>query len=163
MSDLYDRDFLLWTQEQAAALRRAEAAHVNLPLDWENLAEEIESLGKSLRRELASQIRRVLRHLYKLEASPSSDPRAGWHSSIRDARADIEYVLAESPSLRREVGNLIAKQARIAAELAADDLAQHGETSDAVWSRLSAGGFSSEQVLGDWFPEATAPGLHHPS
>jgi len=46
-SDLYDYDFFLWTQEQAAALRRAKDS--NLPLDWENLAEEIESLGKSER------------------------------------------------------------------------------------------------------------------
>ena len=60
----YDRDFLLWTEEQAAALRRAKNS--NLPLDWENLAEEIDSLGKSVRRELSSQIRRILRHLFKL-------------------------------------------------------------------------------------------------
>ena len=42
---LYDRDFFLWTQEQSGALRQAKDS--NLPLDWENLAEEIESLGKS--------------------------------------------------------------------------------------------------------------------
>jgi len=47
--ELYEHDFFLWTQEQAAGLRRAKAS--NLPLDWENLAEEIESLGKSDRRE----------------------------------------------------------------------------------------------------------------
>jgi len=47
LSELYDRDFVLWSKEQAAALRRAKAS--NLPLDWENLAEEIESLGKSQR------------------------------------------------------------------------------------------------------------------
>ena len=57
---LYDRDFVLWTEEQAAALRRAKGS--NLPLDWENLAEEIESLGKSDRRALSSQIRRILHH-----------------------------------------------------------------------------------------------------
>ena len=38
---LYDRDFVLWTEEQAAALRRAKGS--NLPLDWENLAEEMVS------------------------------------------------------------------------------------------------------------------------
>jgi hypothetical protein len=57
---LYEQDFFLWTKEQAAALRLAKNS--NLPLDWENLAEEIESLGKSDRRELRSQIRRILRH-----------------------------------------------------------------------------------------------------
>ena len=152
MSDLYDRDFLLWTEEQATALRRSKGA--NLPLDWENLAEEIESLGKSQRRELGAQIRRALRHLYKLEASPVSDPRAGWRGSIQEARADIEDVLTESPSLRREVDALIAKQTRIAAELAAADLAQHSQSPEAVWARVAAGGFTADQVLGDWFPDA---------
>ena len=46
--ELYDQDFLRWTEQQATALRRA-AKDSNLPLDWENLAEEIESLGKSHR------------------------------------------------------------------------------------------------------------------
>ncbi len=65
-NELYEQDFLLWTKEQATALRRATGS--NLPLDWENLAEEVESLGASQRTELNSQIRRVLRHLFKLEA-----------------------------------------------------------------------------------------------
>jgi hypothetical protein len=75
VSELYDRDFLLWTQEQAAALRAVRKS--NLPLDWENLTEEIESLGKSDRRQLRAQIRRILRHLFKLEVSPALDPRGG--------------------------------------------------------------------------------------
>ncbi|MFL5420976.1 MAG: DUF29 family protein, partial [Myxococcales bacterium] len=43
--ELYEQDFLRWTEQQATALRRA-GKDSNLPLDWENLAEEIESLGK---------------------------------------------------------------------------------------------------------------------
>ncbi|HUC70759.1 MAG TPA: DUF29 domain-containing protein, partial [Stellaceae bacterium] len=74
LGELYDSDFVLWTEEQAAALRRAKDS--NLPLDWENLAEEIESMGASQRTQLNSQIRRILRHLFKLEASPAIDPRA---------------------------------------------------------------------------------------
>jgi hypothetical protein len=74
-------------------LRRAKGA--NLPLDWENLAEEIESLGKSLRRELASQIRRILRHLFKFEASPALETRAGWRASIHEARAEIDELLEQ--------------------------------------------------------------------
>ena len=78
--------------------RCADAAKdSNLPLDWENLAEEIESLGKSLRRELSSQLRRVLRHLFKLEASPADRPRAGWRATITAARADIAEVLEQAP------------------------------------------------------------------
>jgi hypothetical protein len=49
---VYDQDFVLWTKEQAAALRHSKGS--NLPLDWENLAEEIESLGISQRTRLNS-------------------------------------------------------------------------------------------------------------
>lgn len=149
-SQLYDQDFFLWTQEQAAALRQAKDS--NLPLDWENLAEEIESLGKSDRRELTSQLRRILRHLFKLEASPAAQPRAGWRSTIVDARSEIAGVLEDSPSLRRQVDDLVKGQMKAAAELASTDLGEHGEPTTAIGERLAKGGFTAEQVLGDWFP-----------
>jgi hypothetical protein len=151
VSELYDRDFVLWAEEQAAALRRSKGS--NLPLDWENLAEEIESLGKSQRKELRSQIRRILLHFCKLTASPAIEPRAGWRMTIRDARTEIEDVLRDSPSLRREIDALVSEQASVAAELAAADLEQHGEPTDAIRERLGKSMFTTEQVLGDWFPE----------
>src|SRR5258708_19289677 len=105
--ELYEQDFFLWTKEQAAALRLAKNS--NLPLDWENLAEEIESLGKSDRRELRSQIRRILRHLLKLEASPSVEPRAGWRSTVLDARSQVTDLLRATPTLRPDVTYLLAE------------------------------------------------------
>ena len=152
--ELYEQDFFLWTKEQAAALRLAKNS--NLPLDWENLAEEIESLGKSDRRELRSQIRRILRHLLKLEASRLVEPRAGWRSTVLDAPTEITDVLRDSPSLRREVDDLIAEQLIVAAELASADLSQHGEPAHAVHPRLEKRGFTAEQVIGDWFPDPPA-------
>jgi hypothetical protein len=151
---LYDEDFLRWTEGQAAALRRAKGS--NLPLDWENLAEEIESLGKSLLRELHSQIRRILRHLLKLDASAAAAPRAGGRASIREARAEIAVLLEQNPSLRRDIEAVIAKQLPVAARLAADDLSRHGEAVAAVERKLEAGGYTAEQVLGDWLPERAA-------
>jgi uncharacterized protein DUF29 len=148
---LYDQDFYLWTQEQAAALRRAKDS--NLPLDWENLAEEIESLGKSDRRELTSQIRRILRHLFKLAASPAEQPRSGWRSTVVDARSEIEGVLEDSPSLRRQIDDLMRAQMKAAAQLASNDLGERGEPAAAIRERLDKGGFTVEHVLGDWFPE----------
>ncbi len=147
---LYDEDFFRWTEEQAAALRHAKGS--NLPLDWENLAEEIESLERSDRRELRSQITRIARHLLKLEASHAAEPRAGWRSIVREARSEIEGVLDDSPSLRREAEAMIKRQIRAAAELAADDLLQHGESGYAVWKRLEGEEYTEQQVLGTWFP-----------
>jgi hypothetical protein len=156
---LYDEDFVRWTEEQSAALRRAKrllpasTGGSNQPLDWDNLAEEIESLGKSDRRELRSQVTRILRHLLKLEASPAIEPNAGWRATINEARTEIEGLLADSPSLRREVEGMIKRQTTAAARLAADDLRQHGEPADAIAERLTPAEYTAEQVLRDWFPE----------
>ncbi len=141
VSELHDRDFFLWTQEQAAALRAVRKS--NLPLDWDNLAEEIESLGTSQRTELNSQVRRILRHLFKLGASPAADPRA-------------EDLLEASPSLRREIDAVVKSQGTSAAKLAAYDLEDHGEPVEAVWARLEKGGFTAEQVLDDWLPNVSS-------
>jgi hypothetical protein len=153
-AELYDDDFFLWTQEQAAALREAKGS--SLPLDWENLAEEIDSLGRSQRTKLNSQIRRILRNLFKLESSRAANPRAGWRTTILDARTEIDDLLEDSPSLRREVDGIVRKQAAAAAKLAAADLDQSGEPPDAVRARTEKGGFTVEQVLDDWFPEASS-------
>ena len=48
-AQLYEKDFVRWTEQQATALRDAASLSTNLPLDWENLAEEIDSLGRSLK------------------------------------------------------------------------------------------------------------------
>ena len=64
----YEQDFDACTQAQAAARRALGRAGTNTPVDWENVAEEIESLGKSQGRELASRIETILLHLIKLQA-----------------------------------------------------------------------------------------------
>ena len=51
--------------------------------------------------------------------------------------------------------DFIAEEAAAAAELAIEDLAEHGEPAEAVRARLEQGAFTAEQVLGDWFPERT--------
>ena len=89
---LYDEDFIAWTEQQSKVLRAAARgrtsprADTNQAVDWEHLAEEIESLGLSERRELHSQVHRIIRHLLKLAFSPASPPRQGWIESIDDAR-----------------------------------------------------------------------------
>lgn len=150
---LYDKDFFAWAKQQADALRAAARGAASNQLDWENLAEEIESLGISQRTALRSQIRRILRHLFKLEASAVGEPRRGWKESIRGARAEIEDILKASPSLRRELAELVAEQTPRAAKLSSGDLEDHGEPTDAIQARLDSGGYTVEQVLGDWFPE----------
>lgn len=91
----YQSDLHEWTKEQADALRRRAPN----ALDWDNLAEEIESLGSSQRREIRSCLKVLLVHLLKWKHQPEG--RCGsWRGSIAEARDQIEDVLEENPSLR---------------------------------------------------------------
>jgi hypothetical protein len=149
MGDLYRTDFVLWTAEQAAALRSAARTGSNAAVDWENVAEEIESLGRSERSRLASHVRTVLEHLMKLEASPAQAPRLGWKETLLRVRGDITDVLDESPSLRRELAEIIARQTPRAARIVETELKLRDETARRAPETLS---YSEDQVLGNWFP-----------
>jgi hypothetical protein len=106
-SDLHDRDFFAWSEEQAAELRRAAEQRVNLPIDWLNLAEEVEDMGRTQRAALASDLARILEHLLKLEHSPAAEPRGGWADSVVEHRGRVEFALDESPSLARHLPTLL--------------------------------------------------------
>src|SRR5215472_7377103 len=151
---LYHQDFVAWSKEQAEALRANARDGSNQLLDWENLAEEIESLGISQRAALRSQIRRIIRHLAKLEHSPAMEPRRGWIESIVDARAEIEDLLEISPSLKTELDQDIAAQTKRAIDLAIRDLRAHNEIQNADLPRLHGASYTEEQILGDWLPGA---------
>ncbi len=153
LKTLYEEDTVAWSEQQAAALRAAARGGSNQPLDWENLAEEIESLGKSLRLGLRSQIGRIIQHEVKLENSPAIDPRNGWRRTIRQARVEIYRILDDSPSLRREVPRLIREETGRAVQLAIIDMEEHGELDRLELPTLGKASFTEEQVLGDWFPE----------
>jgi hypothetical protein len=115
---LYDEDFYAWTQEQAALLRKG-AVH---DLDLTNLAEEIESLGKSDRRALGSHLRNLVMHLLKWQYQPDGRLTGhSWQSSIRNARAEITVLLEDSHSFRREVAGLLVRWYPLARQTAADE------------------------------------------
>jgi len=124
---MYDQDLVRWSEEQARALREAANAGWNAPIDWENVAEEIESLGRSDRRALASHIAIVIEHLLKLQGSAAREPARGWKETIRRARNEIERLLSESPSLRRDVAALVAKELPRARTMARDGFQDYGE------------------------------------
>ncbi len=154
---LYEEDFVRWTEQQAAALRDAAGLATNLPLDWENLAEEIDGLGRSQRNELGSRLTVILEHLIKLENSPARDRRPGWMDTIDRERSDAARVLQQNPSLRGEVARMIAAETSKAARLVARSFIRHGQATPAALARVDGASYTEEQVLGDWFPGTTAP------
>jgi hypothetical protein len=145
----YDTDLALWAENQARALRDAGHAGTNLSIDWENVAEEIEALGKSQAREVASRLRTILVHLIKLQTSRASEPRAGWRETIIEQRSEIERIVEDSPSLRQTVGSVIAKELGPARRQASFALTDHGETPPIDLDRIS---YAEAEILGDWFP-----------
>jgi len=93
MSD-YDTDILSWSERQTALLRRIGAGEkVNDQVDWENVAEEIEALGRSERSALENPVATIIEHLAKLEASPAIDPRIGWQETIVRTRANVAKLI----------------------------------------------------------------------
>lgn len=90
----YEKDINAWANEQARLLR---AGRFDL-LDVEHIAEEIEDVGKSEQRELASRMVVLLAHLLKWGHQPERRG-ASWEKTIAAQRKEIHYALAESPSL----------------------------------------------------------------
>jgi hypothetical protein len=147
---LYQTDYYAWTKQQGAELRRLAATRVNTTLDLENLAEEVESLGRSDLATVRSQLRRIIEHLLKLEHSPAAEPRFGWRESIIEARDVIPDVI--TATLRREVEADLTKtyqQGRRRAEAA---LLRHGEAA-AARALPAICPYSFDQIASqDWYP-----------
>ena len=91
----YDEDFYLWALDQAARIR---ATRPN-SLDWENVAEEIESLGRSNRSEIRTRLVLLMQHLLKWAYQPARRGTS-WRVTITNQRLGLEAVIKDSPSLR---------------------------------------------------------------
>jgi hypothetical protein len=91
----YDDDFYSWTIEQAHLLRAGQAAE----LDWSNIAEEIESMGRSERNQLTNRLAVLLAHLLKWQFQPGLRGNI-WRLTIREQRRRAARVLAQNPGLR---------------------------------------------------------------
>ena len=149
---LYDLDFYAWSEQQAGRIRAAASTHPNLLIDWNEVAEEIEDLGKSLERELYSRLTTIIEHLLKLQFSPALDPREGWQYTVLRERGRVEALLKQSPSLRPKLPTLLPDARREATRVVARVLQERGEI-DRSGARIMAEQMLGEdQVLGDWLP-----------
>jgi hypothetical protein len=143
---LYHEDFLLWTEREAGRLRGV-ARRSNEPLDWDNLAEEVESLGRSQITELRRRIGRIVEHLLKLQFSPAAEPRRGWAETVLQQREEVDQLLEVSPSLRSRVPEIVPAVGERTARLVAAILENCGEFTAAEAVRAHGGRYSVEQVL----------------
>jgi hypothetical protein len=117
----YDTDILIWSEHQAELLRRRAAGELvnDAELDWPNIAEEIEDVGRSELRSCRSLLRQALRHMLKAEAWPLSRDAPTWRADAIDFRRQARDAFA--PSMRQKID---------VAALYADALAALPETID---------------------------------
>ena len=95
MSMLYDTDVVAWAEQQARLLRTGQLSLI----DIENIAEEIEDVGKREKQQLASRLTVLMMHLLKWKFQPERQG-ASWRSTIRIQRLHIERQLKHMPSLK---------------------------------------------------------------
>jgi hypothetical protein len=101
---LYDRDFFAWANEQTALLRSGRLSEA----DIDHIAEEIESMGRTEKRELVNRLAVLLMHLLKWQFQP--DRRgASWQTTIRIQRRALVRHMADNPSLKATLSDSIAE------------------------------------------------------
>jgi hypothetical protein len=98
VTNLYEQDFLAWTENQAEALRNRQVGAI----DWVNLLEEVESMGVSQRHEQKNRLRILLMHLIKWHWQPEKRTPS-WRETIIEQRASLEDLMDSSPSLKNAV------------------------------------------------------------
>lgn len=94
----YDKDFYAWALHNAELIRQGRLSEI----DTEHVAEEIESMGKSNRRELINRFAVLIAHLLKWQFQPIRRSKS-WMLTIKNQRFEIFDLLEESPSLKREI------------------------------------------------------------
>ena len=101
-SNLYEQDFYAWSVDMAAKIRNKNFDSI----DIENIAEEIEALGRSDYRELISRLEVLIAHLLKWQLQP--DKRSSsWRGTIVEQRDKIDMLLTDSPSLNHKLTDQI--------------------------------------------------------
>ena len=119
---LYDEDAWTWAQDQAEALRRRDVAAI----DWENVIEEIETLGRSEERAWTSLCTNVITHLLKIEHSGRRDSVNHWCREIRGYRRGMHRQLRKNWGLKGKLDELLQDAWQDGRADAVEKLAEHG-------------------------------------
>jgi hypothetical protein len=115
---LYDTDYNLWVLETVKNLEKRDLDS----LDWDNLIEEVNSLGRSEKRKLESLLMRLIEHLLKLGYwdSERENNRGHWQGEIRNFRKQIKKELKASPSLKRYLQEIFEESYQDSREIVSD-------------------------------------------
>jgi hypothetical protein len=139
----YDQDLYAWAMSNAQRLREGRLAEI----DAENIAEELEAMGRSERRQLLSRLSVLVAHLLKWRHQPERRSRS-WRNTIVTQREDLLDLLAESPSLRPDLAGRLERAYARARRLAENETGLPPSVFPAECP------FDLEEVVdGDFWPE----------
>lgn len=139
----YEKDFYAWAMENAELLKQKKFEEI----DIENIAEEIESMGKNDKRGIISHLRVLIAHLLKWQYQPGFRTNS-WKSTIRNARYQIKALLEDSPSLNQEIHLKLDRAYKDALNIASDETG----ITEQVFPKQCA--YSLEQCLdSEFFPD----------
>jgi hypothetical protein len=141
---LYDSDFNLWIEQTVNQLKNGDLQD----LDRENLIDEMESMGRSDKREISNRLEILIMHLLKWQYQPEKQTNS-WFSTINEQRRAIRLILKDSPSLKPYLRDNLEECYQEARKEATR------ETNLPKSTFPSDCPFSPEQVLdADYFPES---------
>jgi hypothetical protein len=115
-NSLYETDFFAWTQEQARLLRERRWSD----LDLDNLVDEVESVGKSDKRQMESRLEILMAHLLKWKYQPGGRSTS-WTGTIFEQRGRLGSLLEDSPSLHEFFRQAVGRSYTAARLLAAKE------------------------------------------
>ena len=165
-SSLYDEDVLLWSERQAEILRDLARMRRDLPNDFDvdNVAEEIESVGRDQLQAVESFIRLIFVHAIKLLSVPTSDATRGWRAEM--VRFHSEMLLRLTPSMPGKID--LARSWRRAKNEATDELAIWGDEVIGLpgecpvpLENLLAERLDIDRLLGSFVPEGNGKPAEH--
>jgi hypothetical protein len=151
--DLYEEDFPLWAERQAALLRARRFEE----LDLDNLTEEVEDLSRRERESVESLVETIIEHLLRLTLSPAERPRRGWLVTVDKQRARLARKL--TPTLRTHLESELPALYAGLPRPVSRQLDKNGARPNAVPAVCP---FTLDQLLEpDWYPD-NAQGRREP-
>ena len=144
MSNLYESDFYAWANQQAALLRAGDLSAADIA----HIAEEIESMGKTEKRELISRLKVLLMHLLKWQFQPAGRC-VSWQLTIKEQRREVVHHLSDNPSLKSRLPEAMADAYGVAIIAAAREtsIAEDVFPAECPWSfdQIMDGAFWPDQ------------------
>jgi len=99
-----ETDFYAWTQRQAQLLKTRQFHQI----DWQNITEEIEDMGRSEKRQLESRLEILIMHLLKWQYQPNFRSRS-WQLTVKEQRLRLEKLLNKNPSLKSSLTEAVTE------------------------------------------------------